>query len=87
MKKTALDLFAESRVTVFLQSTAITIVAIAIIGGGGYALDKFLGTFPIIFIVGIVMAYPVTQVYLFKKFKGFANNKLKEIKPKTRVKK
>lgn len=86
MKKTPLDLFTESRVTVFLQSTAITIVAIALIGGGGYALDKFLGTFPLLFIIGIVIAYPITQVYLFKKFKGFANNKLKEIKPSTKNK-
>lgn len=79
MKKTAVDLFTESRISIFLQSTFITIAATAIIGGAGYALDKYIGTFPLLFIIGIVIAYPLTQFYLFRKFKRFANNKLKEI--------
>lgn len=81
-RKTPIDLFTESRITIFLQSTFITIAAIAIIGGGAYVLDKRLGTFPILFIIGLVIAYPLTQVYLFKKFKGYAKGKLKEIKKK-----
>ncbi|MBI4232174.1 hypothetical protein HY605_02985 [Candidatus Peregrinibacteria bacterium] len=76
-KKAPIDLFSESRISIFLQSTFITIVAVGLIGGGAYALDKYLGTFPILFIIGLVMAYPLTQIYLYKKFKNYAKNKLK----------
>lgn len=76
-KKAPIDLFSESRISVFLQSTFITIAALGLIGGGAYALDKYLGTFPVLFIIGLVMAYPITQFYLYKKFKSFAKNKLK----------
>jgi len=76
--KDSIDLFSESRLTIFLQSTAITIVMIAVIGGLSYSLDKFLGTFPIIFIIGIVAAYPLTQLYLFRKFRKFSRKKLKD---------
>lgn len=78
-EKTPIDLFTESRISVFLQSTFITIAAIAILGGGGYALDKWLGTFPVLFIIGLAIGYPLTQIYLFKKFKGYAKDKLKKI--------
>lgn len=78
--KTSLDLFSESRLSVFLQSTAYTIIMIAIIGGGAYALDKYLGTFPAIFITGLVVAYPLTQIYIFRRIKKFSKDKLKNNK-------
>lgn len=80
MKKTPIDIYAASRISVFLQSTFLTLAAIAVFGGGGYALDKYIGTSPVFFIVGLVIAYPLTQIYLFRKMRSYANNKLKEIK-------
>lgn len=75
-KKHPLDIFAESRLSIFLNSTFTTLAIMAILGGGSYFLDKYLGTFPILFIIGLVSAFPLTQIYLFKKFKSYAKSKL-----------
>lgn len=74
--KTPIDIFADSRISIFLQSGLITITMIAVIGGGMYLLDKKLGTFPVLFIIGLVMAFPLTQIYLFKRFRHYAKDKL-----------
>ena len=79
-EKTTMDLLASSRINVFFQSAFITLATIGVFGGGGYALDKYLGTFPTLFIIGLVISYPLTQIYLFRKFKSYAKDKLKEIK-------
>lgn len=79
-KKHLLDVFAESRINIFLQSGFYTIVMLGILGGGGYLLDQYFGTKPILFIIGLVIAYPVTQVFLFKKFRGYAKDKIKNTK-------
>lgn len=78
--KTTIDILASSRINVFLQSAFITLIAIGIFGGGGYALDKYLDTFPVLFIIGLAVSYPLTQIYLFRKLKSYAKDKLKEIK-------
>lgn len=48
---------------------AITISTMAILAGGGYLLDQQLGTYPTAFIVGLVLAFPVTQLVIYKTFK------------------
>ena len=48
---------------------AITLTTLAIFAGGGYLLDQQLGTYPTIFIVGLVLAFPVTQLVIYKTFK------------------
>ena len=72
------EAWTNSRLTVFLQSTAITVVLITALAGGGYYLDQFIGTSPTFFIIGIVAGFPITQFYIYKKFKKFSENKVRE---------
>ena len=69
-----LDLFAKSRLAVFAQATAYTVGMLVVFGFISYYIDKKLGTFPIIFIIGLAIAYPLTQFLLFKKIKNYAKN-------------
>jgi F0F1-type ATP synthase assembly protein I len=48
---------------------AITISTMAILAGGGYLIDKQLETYPTIFIIGLVLAFPITQLVIYKTFK------------------
>ena len=75
-KNHSLDVFKSSRLIVFAQASFYTLVMIAVIAGGAYWLDHYLGTFPKIFIGGLVIAYPLTQVLIFKKIKKFSREKL-----------
>lgn len=43
-----------------------------VLAGGGYWLDKLLGTTPFLFIIGLAVGYPITQVVLFKKSRQLA---------------
>lgn len=67
-----IDLFAKSRLAVFAQATSYTISILLVFGFVSYYIDKKLGTFPVIFIIGLAIAYPLTQFLLFKKVKQFA---------------
>ncbi len=67
-----IDLFAKSRLAVFTQATSYTIGILLVFGFVSYYIDKKLGTFPVIFIIGLAIAYPLTQFLLFKKVKQFA---------------
>lgn len=67
-----IDKFNDNRIKVFLFATGYTVVTTAILAGAGYYTDQLLGTFPVIFIIAIVIAYPLTQVILFKKAKKLA---------------
>lgn len=71
-----IETWGSTRIRVFLQTTATTIVVIAIFAGGGYLLDKQLGTYPTIFIIGLIVSFPITQIYLYKKLKKFAKSKI-----------
>jgi F0F1-type ATP synthase assembly protein I len=52
-----------------LRVITITVGSMAILAGGGYLLDQQLGTYPTMFIAGLVLAFPVTQVVIYKTFK------------------
>ena len=84
-EKTA-DLSTEwnsSRMTVLLTATGYTVGTIAILGGLGYWLDTQLGTKPMAFIVGLVAAFPLSQILVYRKTKSFAQTKTKaETQPK-----
>jgi F0F1-type ATP synthase assembly protein I len=66
-----MDHYAKHRLNVFMQVTALTILVIGIIGGIGYALDTVLETTPLGTIISLVLAYPILQFILFKKFRRF----------------
>ncbi len=71
---THVDKFNNNRIRIFLFATGYTVVITAALAAGGYWLDKVLDTKPIIFIIGIVAAYPLTQIILFRKSRKLANN-------------
>lgn len=79
-KKDPIELFTDSRLSVFLQSSFYTVIMIAILAGGGYLLDQYFDTFPTLFIIGLAVGYPLTQIYIFRKFRKFGNKKLKNNK-------
>lgn len=74
--------WSESRLTVFLQSTFYTIVFIAVFGGLGYWLDQQFDTKPMLFIVGLLIAFPATQIHLYRKMKNYAKDKVNKTKRK-----
>jgi len=78
--KNLMDQWSQSRLAVFLNATWMTIASVFIFAGTGYWLDQVLGTFPAIFITGLVVAFPLTQIMIYKKFRSFANKKVKEVK-------
>lgn len=77
-EKDIIDSWTNNRITVFLTATSYTIAMIAIIGIGSYYLDHYLGTFPVIFIIGLVAGFPITQFVIYKKFKKFAKKELEK---------
>lgn len=70
-----LDRMTKKRIRVFLFSSGFTLLMIGLFVGSGYILDQVLGTWPKAFVGGLVISYPVTQVYLFKKYKREAQTK------------
>ncbi len=76
-EKTA-DLSTEwgsSRMTVLLTATSYTVGTIAVLGGLGYWIDSQFGTKPMAFIIGLVVAFPLSQIMVYKKTKKFAQTK------------
>ena len=70
--------WTDSRAKIFLGVSAYTVAIIAIVATGAYYLDQYLGTFPKIFIAGLILGFPLTQFLIYKKFKKFANKELKK---------
>lgn len=71
-----LEEWPKSRLPVFLQATGYTVITMGIIIGGGYGLDQYFNTFPAIFIGSMVIAFPISQIIIFRKIKSFAGNKV-----------
>ncbi len=69
--------WSSTRISVFMQVTGYTIGMIAITAGGGYYLDQYLDTFPTLFIIGLVVGFPLTQLLIFKKIKKYTQTKAK----------
>ena len=49
----------------WLEATVIILVIVGIFAFGGRYLDGLLGTHPWLFIVGIVVAFPVSQYLIY----------------------
>lgn len=74
------DAWNSSRLTVFLHVSAIMVLTMAILGGGGYYLDKMLATEPAFFVGGLIVAFPLAQFFIYKKVKSISKSKLNSIK-------
>ncbi len=53
----------------------ITVLTIGILGGTGYILDKSLGKFPLFMAAGLLIAFPTSQIIVYKVFKKITQNK------------
>ncbi len=51
-----------------------TIGLMALFGGTGYYIDKKIDTFPILFIIGLVISFPLIQILVYKQTKGLINS-------------
>jgi len=48
---------------------SITLLSIAVFGGGGWLLDNWIGKFPLFMIIGMVISYPIAQILIYIVFK------------------
>lgn len=53
-----------------IKVAATTILLMGFFGGLGYYIDKEIGTFPILFIVGLVISFPIIQIVIYKQTKA-----------------
>lgn len=70
-------LMFQEHYKITIRVIAITVSVMALLGGGGYLLDKQLGTDPYIFIAGILLAFPVIQVVIYYTFKQITDQESK----------
>jgi len=66
-------LMFKGHLQITIRVVAITIATLAIWGGGGYLLDKALATFPLFMIIGLVVAFPLAQLLIYKTFRKVTN--------------
>ena len=71
-----IETWGSTRIRVFLQTTATTIIVIAILAGGGYLLDQQVQTYPTFFLIGLIASFPITQVVLYKQLRKYAKKKI-----------
>ena len=73
MKNKDLSAFALSYRDHFQIAIKIAITTVGtsgFFGGTGYFLDKKIGTFPILMIVGLVISFPLIQILVYKQTKS-----------------
>lgn len=75
-----MDAWGSSRVAVFMHATAYMLGGTAVLAGAGYLLDQWLGTFPGFFIGGVVIAFPLVQLAIYKKVKSYSSQKVDNLK-------
>jgi len=71
-----MDVWAGSRIAAFGLAAFYTLGVTAIMGVAGYYLDQWLGTFPGIFITGLILSFPLSQVLLYKRLKKFSTERI-----------
>ncbi len=69
---TALEAFSRSRLPVFLTATGLTTGVVAMSALMGYLLDKLFDTWPIFFVIFLVLSFPLTQWTLYRKMRNLA---------------
>lgn len=52
---------------------AITLTVMAIFVGGGYYLDQVFATKPALLIAGTVVAFPIAQFIIYRRFRSLTN--------------
>lgn len=68
-QKAVWDEWSSKRLAVFGQVALLTVTTMAVTGGGGYLLDMWLGTSPLLFILGLAVGFPAAQISIYRKFK------------------
>lgn len=78
IEKNILDFYYDSikskKIKASMYTISITLSTIAIFGGVGYLLDNYFATKPYIFIVLLVMSFPIGQILVYKKIKELFKN-------------
>ena len=59
-----------------IKVAATTILLMGFFGGLGYYIDKKIDTFPILFIIGLVISFPIIQIVIYKQTRAL----IKDIK-------
>lgn len=68
------QIYFDNRIKVFLHVTLISLVVCGIVIGAGYMLDVYFNTKPTFLIVGLVLAFPLTQFLVYKHVKKITNH-------------
>ncbi|MDP2691028.1 MAG: AtpZ/AtpI family protein [Candidatus Gracilibacteria bacterium] len=66
--KKAYDLMFSKHYLLTATVFGYVIGGLVIFAGGGYLLDRYLGTRPVLLIVGFVLSFIFTQYSIYKKF-------------------
>ncbi len=61
-------------VRVFYESISAILFPLVIFGGGGWYMDRWLGTGRVFLFSGVVVAFVITQIVLFMKVRQFSRN-------------
>lgn len=69
----------KAKIAVFFRSIIYTLAIIAIFGIVGYELDQITGKSPAFLIGSVLVSYPFTRVFLRKKIRAFAEEKMREL--------
>jgi len=59
----------EIAISSAMYSIGAIFAPLILIGGAGYFLDKWLDTYPLIFLISALVAFVVTNIMLFKRVK------------------
>lgn len=59
----------EIAISSAMYSIGAIFAPLILIGGAGYLLDKWLDTYPLIFLISALVAFVVTNIMLFKRIK------------------
>ncbi len=61
--------YYRKRLEAYAYTSGFTLAMVLVIGGIGYLLDLKFGTGHRYFFLGIILSYPLTQYYLYRKFR------------------
>ncbi len=64
-----IDEYRRKRLEAYAYTSGFTLAMVLVLGGIGYLLDLKFGTGHRYLIIGIIVSYPLTQFYLYRKFK------------------
>ena len=62
--------FHKKRIKVFFFASGFTVTMVALLGGAGWLLDSYFDTNHRYLIIGFIVAYPLTQYILYRKYRG-----------------